>query len=211
MPERLTKLLMEMNHNLSIKNDPKAVEIENYLKSKLKRRRYEHVLSVRDTAIDLAISYDADLRKVNLAALLHDCAKWMSVSELYEAVADYQLKLGEIEQSNPSLLHAIVGAELAMELFGVSDPEIRSAIRIHTTGNSRMTLIDKILYIADFAEPTRKCQNIDSVRTLAYQDLDAAVFEVARYKIAHLLDKGVVIHPDTIAAYNNALQKIRES
>ena len=202
---------METNHDPSIKNDPKAVEIDKYLRSKLKPRRYEHVLSVRDTAINLARSYDADLRKVNLAALLHDCAKWMSVSELYETVADYQLELDEIEQVNPSLLHAIVGAELAMRLFGISDPEILSAIRAHTAGNGRMTLIDKILYVADFAEPTREYPNVDLVRTLAYQDLDAAVFEVAKYKIAHLLNKGVFIHSDTINTYNSVLQKMKES
>ena len=203
--------MMETNRDPSIRNDPKAVEIDKYLRSKLKSHRYEHVLSVRDTAINLAKSYDADLQKVNLAALLHDCAKWMSVSELHEAVADYQLELDEIEQANSSLLHAIVGAELAVKLFGISDPEILSAIRIHTAGSGRMTLIDKILYVADFAEPTREYQNIDLVRTLAYQDLDAAVFEVAKYKIAHLLDKGVLIHPDTINAYNSAMQKMTKS
>ena len=188
--------------------EPKVVEIEKYLKSKLTSERYRHVLSVRELAIDLAKKYGADLRKVNLAALLHDCAKWMRTSELYEAAANHQIQLDEIECHNPSLVHAPIGAMLAVSHFDVDSPEILNAIRIHTTGSGKMTLIDKILYVADFAEPKRNHVEAHSVRELAYQDLDKAVFETSRYKIEHLLAKGVLIHPHTIDAYNSALQEI---
>ncbi len=185
--------------------EQKTVEIQKYLKLKLEPKRYEHVLSMRDMAVNLAKRYEADLEKVNLAALLHDCAKWMSTSELVEAGANSGVKFDEIERRNPSLLHAIIGVELAIVLFGVNDSEILNAVRTHTTGNSAMTLIDKILYVADFAEPTRTHEGAELVRELAYRDLERAVFEVARYKIDHLLKKGVVIHPNTIGAYNHAL------
>ncbi len=191
--------------------EPKAAEIEKYLKSKLTPARYTHVLSVRELALDLAKKYGADLRKVNLAVLLHDCAKWMRTSEQYEAAANHEIQLDEIECHNPSLVHAPVGAMLAVSHFNVDNPEILNAIRIHTTGSGQMTLIDKILYVADFAEPKRNHAEAHSVRELAYQDLDKAVFEVSRYKIEHLLAKGVLIHPHTIDAYNSALQKIGES
>jgi predicted HD superfamily hydrolase involved in NAD metabolism len=189
----------------------KTIEIERYLKEKLKRKRYEHVLSVREMAIDLARRHKAELHKVNLAALLHDCAKWMSTRELYEATANYGIQLDEVERVNPSLLHAIIGAEFAVERFSVSQPEILNAIRAHTTGNGAMTLTDKILYVADFAEPKRTHEEADLVRKLAYENLNRAVFEVSRYKIEHLLTKGVVIHPNTINAYNSALREISES
>ena len=190
--------------------EPKAVEIEKYLKSKLTPERYAHVLSVRELALDLAKRYDADLRKVNLAALLHDCAKWMRTSEQYEAAENHDIQLNEIERHNPSLLHALIGVEFAVSRFKVDNPEILNAIRIHTTGSGKMTLIDKILYVADFAEPKRNHAEAHSVRELAYQDLNKAVFEVSRYKIEHLLAKGVLIHPYTIDAYNSALREISE-
>ena len=190
--------------------EPKAVEIEKYLKSRLTPERYVHVLSVRDLALDLAKKYGADLQKVNLAALLHDCAKWMSTSDLYEAAANHRIQLDEVERHNPSLVHAPIGAMLAVSHFDVDIPEILNAIRIHTTGSSRMTLIDKILYVADFAEPKRNYAEAHSVCEIAYQDLNEAVFEVSRYKIEHLLAKGVLIHPHTIDAYNSALREISE-
>ena len=135
----------------------------------------------------------------------------MNTRQLYEAVADYEIQLDEFEQLNTSLLHAIVGAELAINLFSVTDEEVLSAIRSHTKGSEVMTLPDKILYVADFAEPRRTYEEAGTVRKLAHQDLDQAVFEVARHKISNLVEKGVVIHPDTVSVYNSALRKIDES
>jgi predicted HD superfamily hydrolase involved in NAD metabolism len=190
--------------------ESKTAEIEKYLKSKLTPERYAHVLSVRELALDLAKKYGADLQKVNLAALLHDCAKWMSTSDLYEAAANHRIQLDEVEHHNPSLVHAPIGALLAVSHFDVDNPEILNAIRLHTTGATGMTLIDKILYVADFAEPKRNYAEAHSVREIAYQNLNEAVFEVSRYKIEHLLAKGVLIHPHTIDAYNSALREISE-
>ena len=213
--EKWTKLQMRKNKDdiekAALLTEPKAAKIENYLKSKLTPERYAHVLSVRELALDLAKKYEADLQKVNLAALLHDCAKWMRTSEQYKAAASYEIELDEIERYNPSLLHALIGVEFAVSHFNVDNPEILNAIRIHTTGSGKMTLIDKILYVADFAEPERNHAEAHTVRELAYQDLNKAVFEVSRYKIEHLLAKGVLIHPHTIDAYNSALQEIGES
>ena len=212
MREKLTKLQMKKNNDniekATLLIETKAVEIEKYLKSKLTPERYTHVLSVRGLALDLAKKYGADLRKVNLAVLLHDCAKWMSTSKLYEAAANHRIQLDDIERHNPSLVHAPIGAMLAVSHFDVDNPEILNAIRIHTTGSGKMTLIDKILYVADFAEPKRNHMEAHSARELAYQDLNKAVFEVSRYKIEHLLAKGVLIHPHTIDAYNRTLREI---
>lgn len=206
---------MKMNNDdtekAALLAEPKVIEIEKYLKSKLTPDRYTHVLSVRELALDLAKKYSADLQKVNFAALLHDCAKWMRTSEQYEAAANYEIQLDEVERHNPSLLHALIGVEFAVSHFDVDNPEILNAIRIHTTGSGKMTLIDKILYVADFAEPKRNHPEAHSVRELAYQDLNKAVLEVSRHKIEHLLAKGVLIHPYTIDAYNSALQEIGES
>ena len=186
---------------------PKTVEIEQYLKEKLKPRRYTHVLSVRDTSVDLGRRYSADLQKLHYAALLHDCAKWMSPEELFESAVRFELQLDSIERANPSILHARIGAELAVERFDIHHPEILGAIRVHTTGKGAMTLIDRILYVADFSEPKRTYSEADLVRKLAYQDLNRAVLEVSRFKIERLLIKGAPVHPNTIDAYNAALRE----
>ncbi|MDE0298695.1 MAG: bis(5'-nucleosyl)-tetraphosphatase (symmetrical) YqeK [Candidatus Poribacteria bacterium] len=185
--------------------DPKSEEINAYLGAKLEEKRYQHVLSVRDMAVDLAGKFDADLQKTNLAAMLHDCARWMNTRQLFDAVADYEIGLDEFERISASLLHALVGAELAVDVFSVDDEEILSAVRSHTKGNRAMTLVDKILFVADFAEPNRTYPEAESVRQIANEDINQAVFEVARHKITTLLEKGLVIHPDTIAVYNGAL------
>jgi predicted HD superfamily hydrolase involved in NAD metabolism len=190
---------------------PKSVQIDAYLKAKLEDKRYRHVLSVRDMAVELAGKYGADLQKTNLAALLHDCARWMNTRQLFGAVADYEIQLDEFEQISASLLHALVGAELAIDIFSIGDEEILSAVRSHTKGNGAMTLVDKLLFVADFAEPKRSYPEAAAVRKIAKQDLNQAVFEVARFKIANLLDKGLVVHPDTIAVYNGALREIDNS
>ena len=206
---------MKMKHNdiskAELISHPKSVQIDAYLQVKLEDERYRHVQSVRDTALALADKYGADLQKANLAALLHDCAKWMTTRQLFEAVADYEIQLDEFERISVSLLHALVGAELALELFSIHDEEILGAVRSHTKGNPAMTLVEKVLFVADFAEPERAYPEAEAVRKIANEDLNQAVCAVARYKIEDLLKKGSVIHPDTLDVYNGARQEIDSS
>jgi predicted HD superfamily hydrolase involved in NAD metabolism len=190
---------------------PKSVQIGAYLEAKLEDKCYRHVLSVRDMALELAVKHGADLQKTNLAAMLHDCARWMDTRQLFEAVADYQIQLDEFERINASLLHALIGAELALDIFSVGDEEILSAVRSHTKGSKSMTLVDKVLFVADFSEPNRTYPEAGAVRKIANKNLTQAVFEVARFKISNLLDKRKVIHPDTLAVYNDALREIENS
>ena len=190
---------------------PKSLQIDAYLEAKLEDKCYRHVLSVRDLAVELAVKFGANLQKTNLAALLHDCARWMSTRQLFEAVADYQIQLDEFERINASLLHALIGAELAMDIFSVGDEEILSAVRSHTKGSKSMTLVDKVLFVADFSEPNRTYPEAETVRRIANQDLNQAVFEVSKFKITDLLNRGKVIHPDTIAVYNGVLREIYNS
>lgn len=190
-----------------LREHPKSIEIQCYLSEKLTPERYDHVLSVQETAVALARCHHADLWKTNLAALLHDVVKWMSDEQLYTAAARYKIELDPIEKIMPALLHAIVGVKYAIELFEVTDLEILEAIRNHTTGNAQMGLTAKIVYIADFAEPTREYEEASYVRELAKEELEQAVHYVARYKIDHLLQNGWMIHPNTIHTYNSTLVK----
>ena len=195
-----------MNTTLTeLRAHPKSIEIQQYLSDKLSPKRLQHVLSVQEMAVDLAYVHKADAWQASLAALLHDSAKWMNAKELYNAVRCYEIRLDPIEKINPSLLHPLIGVQLAVEKFAITELEVLEAIRNHTTGNPSMGVISQILYVADFAEPTRTHKRVDVVRKLAYTDLASAVHYVARAKIEHLLEKGVMIHPNTLHTYNSTL------
>lgn len=180
----------------------KSIEIQKYLSGKLSTKHLQHVLSVQEMAVDLARVHKANVWHASLAALLHDSAKWMSTKQLYAEVERYGIHLDPVEKLNPSLLHSLVGAELAIGKFGVTKCEVLEAIRNHTTGSPSMGIISQILYVADFAEPMRTHHEVQVVRKLAYTELEQAVHYVARATIACLLQKGVVIHPNTLHTYN---------
>lgn len=188
-----------------LRKHPKSIEILHYLSDRVEADRLEHVISVQETAVTLARYHDADVWKVNLAALLHDIAKWMSDEELYIAISRSDIELDPIEKKTPALLHAIVGVRKAIELFSVTDLDILEAIRCHTTGNASMGLIAKLIYIADFSEPNREYKEAALIRKIAETDLDRAVHHIARYKIEFLLQKGAIIHPNAIHTYNCSL------
>ncbi|MDE0396925.1 MAG: bis(5'-nucleosyl)-tetraphosphatase (symmetrical) YqeK [Candidatus Poribacteria bacterium] len=192
-----------------LRTHPKSIEIQQYLSDKLSAKRFQHVLAVQEMAIDLACIHKADVWHANLAALLHDSAKWMNPQALYSAVHSYEIHLDPIEEITPSLLHPLIGVKLAVETFAVTELEVLEAIRNHTTGNPSMGVISQILYVADFAEPTRTHNAVHVVREFAYTDLRRAVHHVARAKIEHLLDKGVTIHPNTLHTYNSTLESVK--
>ncbi len=186
---------------------PKSLQIQDYLTERFDKDRYEHIYSVQETAVRLALCHNADVWKTHLAALLHDVAKWMCDEKLYQHVSRYNIQLDPIEQKMPALLHAIVGVKCAIDLFEVTDLEVLEAIRCHTTGNASMGLIAKLIYVADFAEPTREYSEAEKVREIAVKNLDQAVHDVACYKIGFLLKKGWIIHSNTIHTYNDSLVK----
>ena len=188
-----------------LKEHPKSLQIQAYLSEKFDKERYEHIYSVQETAVSLALYHNADVWKTHLASLLHDVVKWMSDDELYENASRYRIELDPIEKKMPALLHAIVGVKYAIDLFEVTDLDVLEAIRCHTTGNASMGLTAKLIYVADFAEPTREFIEARQVRELAKTNLEIAVKNVARYKIEFLLKKGWIIHPNTLRTYNNSL------
>ena len=187
---------------------PKSIEIQEYLSAKLSAERMQHVFSVQEMAVDLARVHKTDIWHASLAALLHDSAKWMGAERLYRKIERYEICLDPVEKLNPSLLHPLVGAELAIEKFGVTEFEVLEAIRNHTTGRPSMGIISQVLYVADFAEPMRTHDVVHVVRKLAYTELERAVHHVARAKIEHLLQKGVMIHPNTLHTYNEMFANV---
>ena len=192
----------------ALRAHPKSIEIQEYLSANLRVGRLQHVLSVQEVAVDLARTHKADVWHANLAALLHDSAKWMDTQRLYSEVERYGIQLDSVEKLNPSLLHALVGAELAVEKFKITEFEVLEAIRNHTTGSPSMRIISQVLYVADFAEPMRTHSEVHVIRKLAYTELGRAVHQVARAQIEHLLRKGGMIHPNTLHTYNEMFTNI---
>lgn len=173
------------------------------LQSMLSQRRYEHTLGVEYTCCALAMRYGADMEQARAAGLLHDCAKHYSGQKLIEKCKQYQLSINEYEKAFPELLHAKVGACLAKEKYGIEEQEILDAIICHTTGKPEMTLLEKILYIADYIEPNRdRAPHLSEIRKLAFHDLDACLLQILSDTMIYLQTRGSVIDPQTEATYN---------
>lgn len=182
--------------------DEQIMKFRKRLKSKLPPMRYEHSLSVSFTCMALAMRYGYDLQKAELAGLLHDCAKRYSDSELMEKCIKHGIELTEAELQAPAVIHANYGAWMAEHKYGITDGEILSAIRCHTTGKPEMGTLDKILYIADYIEPRRdKASNLPQMRELAFKDLDKAMYAILEGTLNYLEQKGASVDPMTRQAY----------
>ena len=187
-------------------------EIEEILQKKQNSHRYRHTIGVRYTAICLAMRYGEDLTKASYAGLLHDCAKHMSNEKLLEQCEKHGLSVSESERKQPFLLHGRVGAWLAKYKYGIDDSEILSSIEWHTTGKPDMTLLEKIVFTADYIEPGRdQAPNLDRLRQLAFTDIDQAVCEILKQTLDYLHQQGSEIDPATEVTYNFYLKKCKEN
>lgn len=176
--------------------------LRKQLKSKLDPMRYEHSVSVSYTCMALAMRYGYDLKKAELAGLMHDCAKRFTDNELITRCRKHDLVLTEDELKAPAVIHAKYGAWLAEHKYGIQDEEILSAIRCHTTGKPGMGMLDKILYIADYIEPRRdKASNLAEMRYLAFQDLDRTMYEILAGTLEYLNKKGGSVDSMTMQAF----------
>ncbi len=184
-------------------------EIKKKLKKQLSERRYLHSLGVAKAAVELATLYGADVKKAELAGLLHDCAKEMSLKEMREWArkANYQLD-SEVFYSR-NLLHGPAGAAIAKFVYHIEDNEILEAIFSHTFGNMRMTLLEKIVFVSDFIEPGRQFPGVNNLRKIATTDLNRAVLATFDSTINHLLDDEEFIYILTIQSRNALLREIR--
>jgi predicted HD superfamily hydrolase involved in NAD metabolism len=179
-----------------------ALEI---VKPQLTEHRYVHTIGVMETAIMLAEKYGADRKKAELAAIFHDYAKFRPKEEMRQIIVDQKMP-NILLEFNSELWHAPVGAFLAEKEAGIKDGEILDAIRFHTSGRVGMTLLDKIIYLADYIEPGRHFPGVDEVRDLAEKDLDIALIQSMKNTILFLIKKNQQVFPDTFNAYNSIVK-----
>ena len=162
-------------------------EMKKRLKKTQDKERYEHTKGVMNTAICLAMAHGCDMEKAKLAGLLHDCAKCIPNSEKLSLCEKHNILITAVEAENPFLLHAKLGALLAEIEYDITDPDILHAIKVHTTGEPDMNLLDKIIYIADYIEPNRnKAPNLELIRKLAFRDLNACMAQILRDTLIYL-------------------------
>ena len=178
------------------------VKINKVLKRNLDKKRYEHTIAVSYIAAALAMRYQSDIKKARLAGLLHDCAKCISNEKQIELCQKYNIHINEAENKSPYLLHAKLGAFLTMHKYKIQDKDIISAILNHTTGKPNMSLLDKIIYVADYIEPGRdKAPDLDEIRILAFMDIDEALFKILSATLDYLQSFQGDIDPLTKKAY----------
>ena len=175
------------------------------IKQVLHPKRYKHTVGTAETAVKLAGLYGSDALKAETAALLHDIAREFSGKRILELCRENSIDIDDIEKVGPDLLHGKLAAGLARQRYGGKDSEILNAIRFHTTGRGKMSILDKIIFIADMIEPGRDFPGVTELREMAFKDLDRAVLAGLDSTIRYVLDRGLLIHPNSIEARNSLL------
>ncbi len=180
---------------------------KSILKDRLVEKRYYHSLCVADEAYRLALKYGCDTEKAYLAGLLHDITKNSSMKEHFEIFNTFGAKLNSIEMSAEKLWHAISGAYYIKFVLQISDDEIFDAVRYHTTAKANISLLSKVLYLADFTSSDRDYEDVDVIRKYVDESLDKAYSYALSYTVKDLAEKSKAIHPDTFNAYNETMLK----
>ena len=186
------------NTNADLKHLPLS-QLRPVALSYLKHRRIPHVLGTEQEAIRLAERYGADVEKARAAALLHDCTKKLDMPAQLALCEQYGIELDELEQKALKLLHSKTGAAIARDVFGVDD-DIYSAIWYHTTGHAHMTKLEKIIYLADYIEPSRDFPGVDTLRKVCYEDLDKGLLLGLEMTIEEMTAMGNPVHRATVEA-----------
>lgn len=169
--------------------------------------RWKHTQGVMGTAVKLAERYGADPVKAERAAILHDVAKYWPVKQMEAVIRDNDLSK-ELLFYDKSLWHAEVGAFVAKRDYGVDDPEILDAIRYHTSGRIGMTLMDKVVCLADYIEPGRDFPGVNNIRELAQHSLEEGLIAGLDSTITLLVSRRQIIYPLTVFARNDLIKQL---
>jgi len=192
-------------------NDINIEEIKHKLETDMKPKRFVHSVNVMDTASRLADFYGVDRKKAEVAAILHDCARNMDKADVFETCRKYGIEVDEIQRRQPDLLHGPIAACIAKFEYGIKDEDVLEAIRVHTTGKENMTMLDKIIFIADYIEPGRDFPGVENIREWAYKDIDKAILLALESTIGYVIQRGMLLHPDTIYTRNYIIMSMQDA
>lgn len=184
--------------NKNPKEQNTIIKLSKKMKKVLPKGRYQHSLGVCYTAASMAMCYGENIQNAMIAGILHDCAKSYSGMELLAMCDKYGVIPSDAERNNPDLLHAKIGSCLAKDTYKVNNKDVLDAISYHTTGRPDMTMLEKIIYIADYIEPARnKVKNLEHIRKLAFNDIDKCIAVIADNTIKFIKEKGASLDPVT--------------
>ena len=172
----------------------------------LNPKRVPHVLGCEQEAVALARRWGEREDLAAAAGILHDCTKRLSTEEHLALADKYGIVLDALERGEHKLLHARTGAALARDIFDVCE-QVASAIEWHTTGCQDMTLLQKIIYMADYIEPTRDFPGVEKLRALAYKNLDDAMILGLQMSNEEVIAKGGTPHPRSLALLDQLMNK----
>lgn len=180
-------------------------KIKEKLIEDIGEKRYKHSLRVAQLAQDLAQIYEVDKEKAYIAGLTHDCAKYNE--EKYIEKLNIDISTYNVISLKDPVLHSFIGAEVAKKVYNISDKDILDAIRYHTTGKESMTILEKIIFIADAIEPRRDFEGINNIRDASRKDLDKTMLMLLDSSIIFLISKKAIINPLSFIARNYLIEE----
>ncbi len=186
-------------------NDKDREFYTQHIRERLSDYRFKHSVNVSKEAVRLAIKYGGDVEKAELAGLLHDVMKDAGKKEQLALIEKYGVRLNEVEQNAPKLWHAIAGAVYVRKVLKIRDKDIVNAVRYHTTARAGMSLLEKIVYIADYTSEERDYKGVEKMRKAANVSLEYAMEEALAFGIEARAEDHTAIHPDTFEAYNEIM------
>lgn len=181
-------------------------ELEKIVKNTLSEYRFYHSKCVQKRCVELAKIYNVDTEKASKVGLVHDIAKEMTEEEKFQYIKEHNLIIDEIEKINTGLLHAKIGADIAKREFGFSRDMVE-AVLYHTTAKENMGILAKILYAADVTGEDRDWTDFEYAKKLTEENLDKSIVYIIDISIQKTIEKGKLLHPDSIYARNELLRK----
>jgi predicted HD superfamily hydrolase involved in NAD metabolism len=177
-------------------------EAREIIKSRLSPARFTHSCAVSEEAVKLAQKYGGDTEKAALAGMLHDIAKDMPLEEQLQTMKKYSIMLDNVENLTLKLWHAILGAAILEHELNIKDRDIINAVRYHTTARAGMSMLEIIIYLADFISADRIFEGVELLHTAIYTSLQAGLRATFEFSFNELLKKNAAIHLDTVRARN---------
>lgn len=194
------KLVTQTSHYIKLSRE----ELLDLLQENLSQKRFEHVLRVEKVGIQLAERYGESVEKASIACLLHDLKKQEDDQTSRQTIIAENLPLNLLDFGN-SVWHGPVAAVYAQKQLDVLDEDILNAVKNHTVGSEHMSMLEKIVFVADYIEPARNFHAVEKARKLAEKSLDAVVGYASQQTLKHLLENKLKIYPQTILTYNKYL------
>lgn len=181
-------------------------EIKEYLKQTLSEERYNHSIKVMEKAEELAKIYNINIEIARLTGLAHDIAKQMTIDQYEEYARKHDIEISNQDRKIPIILHSKIGANICKNKFNFNE-EMQNAVYYHTTGRKNMSMLEKIIFVADKIEDSREYNTVKELRELAKKDLDNTIKKMVDYNITRAIEKNKPIHPLSIELRNEIIFK----